>query len=124
MVSIVSIETLTEVLRLMILRASEERLWGLNPQGSRPRWGTKLCRVLETVIPALHERSTWSQQIKKQRDGIFLSRCVNGDSFTDIVVHVTTEALQLTQNDVSVALKGQLMNGTVIKGSDSVKIAP
>lgn len=50
---------------------------------------------------------------------------VNGDGFTDITVHVLTDALQLTLSDVKADLEGQLTSGgTTIKGSDSVRIVP
>ena len=49
---------------------------------------------------------------------------VNGDGFTDIVVQVITKALQLTKNDIKADLQGQLIDGTIIKGSDSVRIVP
>ncbi|MEK7463405.1 MAG: NlpC/P60 family protein [Patescibacteria group bacterium] len=49
---------------------------------------------------------------------------VNGDGFTDIVVHVVAKALQLTVNNVKANLEGRLFNGTIIKGSDSVRIVP
>lgn len=49
---------------------------------------------------------------------------VNGDGFTDIVVQVSTQALQLTANDVKANLEGQLTGGTLIKGPDSVRIVP
>lgn len=49
---------------------------------------------------------------------------VNGDSITDIVVHVTTEALQLTETDVQAELNGFLLDGRNIKGSDSIRVVP
>lgn len=49
---------------------------------------------------------------------------VNGDEFTDITVQVSTEALQLTPADVKADLTAHLTDGTIIKGSDSVRIVP
>ena len=49
---------------------------------------------------------------------------VNGDGFMDAIVNVSIEALQLTSSDVKANLNGQLINGTTIKGSDSVRIVP
>ncbi|MFH1198401.1 MAG: hypothetical protein V1720_22050 [bacterium] len=49
---------------------------------------------------------------------------VNSDGFIDIVVQLSTEALQLTPNDVKASLEGQLINGAIIKGSDSIRIVP
>ncbi len=49
---------------------------------------------------------------------------INGDGFIDIVIQVSTEALQLTSSDVKANLEGQLINGIIIKGSDSIRIVP
>jgi len=49
---------------------------------------------------------------------------INSDGFTDIVVKVSTEALQLTKTDIKTNLEGRLNDGTIIKGSDSVRIVP
>ena len=47
---------------------------------------------------------------------------VNNDGLLDLVVHVNTEALQLTQNDTQAILEGQTFNGQAITGTDSVRI--
>ena len=47
---------------------------------------------------------------------------IDGDGFTDIVVHIVTDALQLTSADVKANLDGRLISGEIIKGSDSVRI--
>ncbi|MEK7608230.1 MAG: NlpC/P60 family protein [Patescibacteria group bacterium] len=47
---------------------------------------------------------------------------MNNDGFTDIVVQISTEALQLTSGDVVANLEGRLADGATIKGSDSVRI--
>ena len=49
---------------------------------------------------------------------------VNRDGFTDIIVNASTEALQLTATDVKAGLEGKLFGGTIIKGSDSIRIVP
>jgi hypothetical protein len=49
---------------------------------------------------------------------------VNGDGIPDIVAHFTTSALKLTSSTVKATLQGQLIGGTPIKGSDSVRIVP
>lgn len=49
---------------------------------------------------------------------------MNGDGFADMVVQVSTQALQLTSTDVIANLDGQLMNGIAIKGSESIRIVP
>lgn len=49
---------------------------------------------------------------------------VNGDGYPDLVVHVATSALELTSADTEALVTGELMDGTPIEGSDSVRIVP
>ena len=49
---------------------------------------------------------------------------INGDSFTDIVIHIITKDLQLTSNDTEANLEGKLTDRTIIKGLDSIRIVP
>jgi uncharacterized delta-60 repeat protein len=47
---------------------------------------------------------------------------VNGDGRLDLVVHVVTEALELTAGDVQAALTGRTTDGFWIEGNDSVRV--
>jgi len=47
---------------------------------------------------------------------------VNGDSLLDMIVHINTEALQLTLTDTEGLLEGKTIGGTPIRGTDSVRI--
>lgn len=49
---------------------------------------------------------------------------VNGDGLLDLVVHVSTEALKLSQTDEEAVLEGKTSDGTPIRGTDSVRIVP
>ena len=49
---------------------------------------------------------------------------VNGDGLLDLVVQVSTEALQLSQTDTQAILEGNTFSGRPIRGSDSVRIVP
>ncbi|MGH9203892.1 MAG: SBBP repeat-containing protein, partial [Vicinamibacterales bacterium] len=49
---------------------------------------------------------------------------VDNDGRLDIVVHVSTEALQLTENDTEAVLNGVTSDGRRIRGSDSIRIVP
>lgn len=49
---------------------------------------------------------------------------INGDSITDVIVHVITETLQLTETDVQAELNGFLLDGRNVKGSDSIRVVP
>ena len=64
--------------------------------------------------------------IKSKKNGQLMTSYedINVDGFTDVVIHVITEALQLTPSDVKAELNGFLLNGREIKSSDSVRIVP
>ena len=47
---------------------------------------------------------------------------VDGDGWMDLVVHVTTNALQLTEGDTMALLTGMTFDGTSFWGTDSVRI--
>ncbi|MBI2866870.1 MAG: hypothetical protein HYX97_00875 [Chloroflexi bacterium] len=47
---------------------------------------------------------------------------VNGDGLLDLVVHVETESLQLSEGDTKAILQGQTFSGTPVMGADSVRI--
>lgn len=49
---------------------------------------------------------------------------VNGDSLLDLVVHVSTKALQLSDGDTVAVLEAQTFGGTRIRGTDLVRIVP
>lgn len=48
----------------------------------------------------------------------------NGDGLLDLVVHVSTQALQLSAGDSEAVLEGQTYDGRRITGKDSVRIVP
>jgi hypothetical protein len=49
---------------------------------------------------------------------------VNGDGLPDLVVHVSTEALQLSAGDTEAILTGQTFSGQPIQGTGTVRIVP
>jgi uncharacterized delta-60 repeat protein len=49
---------------------------------------------------------------------------VNGDGLADLVVHVDTEALQLSATDIIAVLTATTFDGRAIAGTDSVRIVP
>jgi|GEM_PF-6177843 len=63
-------------------------------------------------------------KLKKNGQPMASYEDVNEDGFTDLVIHVITKELNLTPNDTEAYLEGQLKDGTIIKGSDSVRIVP
>jgi hypothetical protein len=52
------------------------------------------------------------------------SQDVNGEGRLDLVVQITTSALQLTVTDTLTVLKGKTNGGVSIKGTDTVKVVP
>lgn len=76
------------------------------------------------INPITIKLANASVKLKGNSQPIISYSDVNGDGFTDISVNVTTEALQLTANDVKANLEAQLLNGIIIKGSDSIRIVP
>ncbi|MBI4454937.1 MAG: SBBP repeat-containing protein [Acidobacteria bacterium] len=49
---------------------------------------------------------------------------VNGDGLLDLVVHVSTEALQLAETDTQATLQGTTADGSCITGVDTVRVVP
>jgi hypothetical protein len=49
---------------------------------------------------------------------------VNADGLVDLLVHVSTEALQLSEGDVNAVLNGMTFDGTPIAGADTIRVVP
>lgn len=49
---------------------------------------------------------------------------VSVDRLLDLVVHVITEALQLSETDTSAVLEGKTVDGIAVQGIDSVRVVP
>lgn len=49
---------------------------------------------------------------------------VNGDGLLDLVVHVSTDALQLSESAMMAVLEGMTFSGAPIKGRDTVRVVP
>ena len=47
---------------------------------------------------------------------------VNGDGLLDLVVQVETEALDLAEDDKLAVLTGRTFSGTIIRGTDSIRV--
>ncbi|MDH3458376.1 MAG: PKD domain-containing protein, partial [Gemmatimonadota bacterium] len=65
-------------------------------------------------------------QVKVKGNGTRLANPedVNGDGITDLVVHIRTVGLSLTDGDVEAVLRGETFDGQAIEGSDSVRVVP
>ena len=49
---------------------------------------------------------------------------MNKDGLVDLVVHVSTSALQLTVTDTLAVLNGNTNGGMSIRGSDTIRVVP
>ena len=49
---------------------------------------------------------------------------VDGDGLLDLMLHVETEALQLSDTDTEAVLLGQTFDGTHISGVDTIRVVP
>jgi hypothetical protein len=49
---------------------------------------------------------------------------VNGDDLLDLVVHISTDALQLAASDTEAVLEGRTFDGRAIRGADSIRVVP
>jgi hypothetical protein len=49
---------------------------------------------------------------------------VSGDGLLDLVVHVSTEALQLSDSDTMAVLTGKTYGGVLILGTDTIRVVP
>ena len=48
----------------------------------------------------------------------------DGDGDLDLVVQFTTADLGLSEADTEAVLEGQILDGTLIQGSDSINVVP
>jgi hypothetical protein len=62
--------------------------------------------------------------LKGKGTPMVFARDVNGDGRLDLVVQVSTEALQLSGTDAQTVLTGRTVDGLAIQGYDSVRIGP
>ena len=49
---------------------------------------------------------------------------INKDGLLDLIVHVSTQALQLTETDTEAVLEGKTLDGRFIRGRDTVRVVP
>ncbi len=63
-------------------------------------------------------------RLKGKGTPMVMKQDVNNDGRTDLVVHVETEALQLSLTSEEAILEGTTFDGRRIRGTDSIKIVP
>lgn len=67
-----------------------------------------------------------SAPVKLKGNGTAMSsfQDVNGDGLQDLVVHLSTETLQLSETDTEAVLEGKTFDGMSIRGTDTVRVVP
>ena len=65
-----------------------------------------------------------SVQLKGKGTPMAAFEDVDGDGLKDIVVHVSTDALELSESDTEAILQGKTLDGTPIRGTDSIRVVP
>lgn len=76
------------------------------------------------VNPATVKVAGAPVQLKGNGEPLVVYDDVNGDGLVDLVVHVQTEAMQLSASDTKAVLEGKTWDDTSIYGEDSVRIVP
>lgn len=77
-----------------------------------------------TVDPVSVTLADASVKVKGNGSPMASEEDVNLDGLTDLVVHVFTSGLELTDGDVEAVLEGETFAGIAIRGSDLVRIVP
>lgn len=76
------------------------------------------------VDPASVQLAGARAKVKGNGTPIAELKDVNGDGRMDLVVQVTTSAMEVTNGDVSAYLTGRLFDGTRVIGVDSIRVVP
>lgn len=75
-----------------------------------------------TVDPLTVTLASAPVTLKGKGRPMFSKEDINGDGLLDLVVHVSTQMLQLSEGDTEAILEGQTYDGMHITGTDSVRI--
>jgi cell wall-associated NlpC family hydrolase len=86
-------------------------------------FGSATLDVKKIDISSIKLGST-SVKSKNNNQLAFSYSDLNADGFTDVIVKISRKALGLSATDVKISLEGQLIDGTIIKGSNGIKIVP
>jgi hypothetical protein len=86
-------------------------------------FGSRTLDVMK-IIPASITLAGAGVKVKGKGQPMASFSDVNGDGFTDMIVHVTTDALELTAADTQARLEAATVDGVKISGFDTVRIVP
>ena len=77
-----------------------------------------------TVDPSTVNLADATVKVKGKGTVMAAAEDVNGDGLMDLVVHVETEVLVLTEGDTEAILVGSTFDGTQIEGVDLIQVVP
>jgi hypothetical protein len=77
-----------------------------------------------TVNPATVTLASAAVKLKGQGTPMASKEDVNGDGLLDLVIHIETQALQLSAGDTEAVLTGATYSGALITGKDTIRIVP
>jgi hypothetical protein len=78
-----------------------------------------------TVDPTTVTLANAAVKLKGKGTPMASAEDVNGDGLLDLVVHVSTDALDLTDSDEEAILRGEVFGGAlVVVGSDTIRVVP
>jgi hypothetical protein len=77
-----------------------------------------------TVDPSTITLAGASVALKGKGTLMYSFEDVSGDGLLDLVVHVSTEALQLSDSDTMAVLTGKTYGGVLILGTDTIRVVP
>lgn len=77
-----------------------------------------------TVDPTTVTLASAPVKLKGQGTPMASFEDINADGLLDLVVRVSTEALQISEADTEAVLEGQTLDGTPITGVDTVRVVP
>ena len=77
-----------------------------------------------TIDPKTVSLASAPVKLKGQGTPMSSFEDINKDGLLDLVVHVSTQALQLTETDTEAVLEGKTFDGRLIRGRDTVRVVP
>jgi len=75
-----------------------------------------------TVDPTTVTLASAPVKLKGKGTPMASAEDVNGDGLLDLVVHVSTEALQVSETDTEAVLEGKTSEGKAVQGKDSIRV--
>ena len=77
-----------------------------------------------TVDPITVTLASAPVKVKRKGTPMASVRDVDGDGLLDLVVHVETEALELSEMAEEAVLTGETFGGTSVTGVDTIRVVP